>query len=120
MVDHLVLRFIVQLRHTHGDVAPTRGWRRSRRSARMSSPVGLKKFLLFSWREMANLEYPIEVARRDRHAVHRVGDLRNKTAILAKCFRKTAARARWSDVEHVLQQALVISDGGSIRNATDC
>jgi hypothetical protein len=63
---------------------------------------------------MTYLEDALDMRSRNRHAVTGIGDLGDEAAILAQRLGNTQSRSRRTIFEHLLQNALVVGDGGRI------
>ena len=63
---------------------------------------------------MAYLEDTLDMRGGNWHAVVGVGDLRDEAAILAERFRETQPRSGRTILEHLLQNTLVVGDGGRV------
>src|ERR1700681_2095768 len=114
-VNLLVLPVIAKVRYTQSQLAPARvAAAISRRAMRMGATVGRHETLSLRGEKVANLKDALEVICGDRYAVFRVGDLRNEAAILAQPFGQAKARARRPTLQHLLQDALVVSNSGAI------
>ena len=60
---------------------------------RMRAVIGFEKPVPFLRREMADLDDGVDMLRRDRRLIGRVGDLRDEAAVLAERFGQTLAHA---------------------------
>src|SRR6202171_5476949 len=69
-----------------------------------------QEFASVGSREVANLEDRFEMLYRDRHHVHRIGDLRYERTVLSERDRQTMTRSGWAGVENPFQHALVSAD----------
>src|SRR6267143_521714 len=115
-VELLVLPLITQVGHTQSQLPPARAAAIFRRPMRMGAPVGRHETLSLRGEKVAGLKDTLEMICGDRYAVLRVGDLRNEAAILAQPFGQTLAGSSRPTLQHLLQDALVVSYCGVIRH----
>src|SRR5688572_15442471 len=106
-----VLRRVVEIRHVQRDVTEMRARPvRLLQPAGMRALIGLQEGAALRVREAAGVEDELDMARRDRHRIGRIGDLRDEAAVGAERIGQALAHARWPQVEHAQQDALIFRD----------
>ena len=85
-------------------------WRRGVRRG-WAAAIGVEEGVPVVRREVADVEDRLDMPRRDRRGIGRVGDLRDEAAVLAERVGEPLPRARRAVVDDPLQDRLVPGDG---------
>ena len=81
---------------------------------RMRAPVRPHELRLLARKEMAYLEDALDMPGRNRYAIIWIRNLGDEAAILAHCLGKTQSRSGRAILQHLLQNTLIVGDGGRI------
>src|ERR1700739_2600699 len=84
----------------------------------MCANVCVHELRFLAREKMAYLEDALEMRRWNRHAVAGIRDLRDEAAILAQRFCQAQSRSGGAVCPHLLQNALIVGDGGGICDGT--
>src|SRR5258707_10213832 len=110
-VKLVVLLFGPEIRQHQRETPASLAFLQEKQPARVRPMIGFEKPVPLLRREMANLYDGMNMLRRDRRLIGRVGNLGDEAAVLAERFGQTLAHAGRPPVEHIAKDGFVSRDG---------